>query len=209
MTSRSNLLAIAGLALLWLAMLLLGAGHVDKTVLLALYAGDEPWLALAAMGFTYLGNWWIVVSAVLLGVGWLLYRGKHLEALLLLVASFSGRALVILEKAYFARLRPEEHMRLVEVHSMSFPSAHAANSMIACLGIAMLGFHNPQHRHRAIAAALLMTFLIGLSRVMLGVHWPSDVIGGWSFGALWVLLALRLAERFVKEYGHPERGRSQ
>jgi len=196
MTLRSNILAIAGLALLWLAMLLLGAGDVDRSLLLALYAGDEPWLALAAMGFTYLGNWWIVVSAVMLGVSWMLYRGKRLDALLLLAASFSGRALVILEKAYFARLRPEEHMRLVEVHSLSFPSAHAANSMIACLGIALLGFDKLVQRRRAIVAALLLTFLIGLSRPMLGVHWPSDVIGGWSFGALWVLLICAIGERW-------------
>jgi undecaprenyl-diphosphatase len=53
--------------------------------------------------------------------------------------------------------------------------------------------------HRAAAAgAFLLSLLIGLSRVMLGVHWPSDVVGGWSFGLLWVLLTLRIAQRFVQ-----------
>jgi undecaprenyl-diphosphatase len=46
-----------------------------------------------------------------------------------------------------------------------------------------------------------MAMMVGLSRVMLGVHWPSDVIGGWAFGLLWVLVTLRLAERFVKAGG--------
>ena len=68
--------------------------------------------------------------------------------------------------------------------------------MIVFLGFALLGFEDPVHRHRAIAAALLLTFLIGLSRPMLGVHWPSDVIGGWSFGALWVLLIYAIGERW-------------
>jgi undecaprenyl-diphosphatase len=137
-----------------------------------------------------------VVVATLLGAVWLLYRGKRRSALLLLIASFTGRGLVILEKAYFARLRPDEHLRLAEVHYQSFPSGHSANSMIVYLGIALLAVEDPEHRQRAIAAALLLTFLIGLSRPMLGVHWPSDVIAGWSFGAFWLLLVLGLSSRW-------------
>jgi undecaprenyl-diphosphatase len=187
--------AVAGLAALWLAMLLLGTGGADRAVLLALYAGDQPWLALAALGFTYLGNWPTVVAVTLIGAGWLLYRGRRRSALLLLIASFTGRGLVILEKAYFARLRPEENLRLAEVHYQSFPSGHSANSMIVYLGIALLAFGDPRHRRIAVAAALLLSFLIGLSRPMLGVHWPSDVVAGWSFGALWLLLVLAVGER--------------
>lgn len=175
MSARRIPLVLAALAALWLAMLLLGAGAADKAVLLSLYAGDRPWLALGALGFTYLGNWPTVVVATVLGAVWLLYRGKRRSALLLLVASFTGRGLVILEKAYFARLRPEENLRLAEVHYQSFPSGHAANSMIVYLGLALLAVDDSDHRRRAIAAALLLTFLIGLSRPMLGVHWPSDV----------------------------------
>jgi undecaprenyl-diphosphatase len=52
-------------------------------------------------------------------------------------------------------------------------------------------------RGPAVAGAILLSLLIGASRVMLGVHWPSDVIGGWSFGLLWVVLTLRLAERAI------------
>jgi undecaprenyl-diphosphatase len=187
--------AVAGLAALWLAMLLLGTGGADRAVLLALYAGDQPWLALAALGFTYLGNWPTVVAVTLIGAGWLLYRGRRRSALLLLIASFTGRGLVILEKAYFARLRPEENLRLAEVHYQSFPSGHSANSMIVYLGIALLAFDDPRHRRMAVAGALLLSFLVGLSRPMLGVHWPSDVVAGWSFGALWLLLVLAVGER--------------
>jgi undecaprenyl-diphosphatase len=135
-----------------------------------------------------------VVVVTIIGAAWLLYRGKRREALLLLIASFSGRLLVILEKAYFARVRPEEDLRLVEVHYQSFPSGHSANSMIVYLAIALLAFDNPAHRRWAAATAVLLSFLIGLSRPMLGVHWPSDVVAGWSFGALWLLLVLALAD---------------
>jgi undecaprenyl-diphosphatase len=71
--------------------------------------------------------------------------------------------------------------------------------MIFYLTIALaLTAGKPWHR-AAVAGAILLSLLIGTSRVMLGVHWPSDVIGGWAFGMLWVLLTLRLAERFLKE----------
>ena len=188
--------AMIGLALLWLAMLLLGAGDVDRDVLLALYARDEPWLALAARWLSDIGTWPTVVVVTLAGAAWLLYRGKRRAALVLLVASFSGRLLVILEKAYFARVRPEEQMRLVEVHYQSFPSGHAANSMIAFLAIALLAFDDPRQRRWAVAAAVTLSVLIGFSRPMLGVHWPSDVVGGWAFGLFWTLAVLTVAERW-------------
>jgi undecaprenyl-diphosphatase len=184
------------LAPLWLAMLLLGAGAVDRDILLALYARDEPFLALAALGFTQLGNWWTVVGVTLVGALLLVWRGKRWGALTLLIASFTGRALVILQKAYFARLRPEEDLRLVEVSYQSFPSGHAANSAIAYVGLALLLFDDPKQRRVAAAAALVLALLIGISRPMLGVHWPSDVIAGWAFGLLWLALVFALAERW-------------
>lgn len=181
---------------LWLSMLLLGAGTVDRDILLGLYARDEPWLALAALGFTYLGNWWTVVGVTFAGALLLLYRGKNWGALTLLIVTFTGRALVILQKAYFARLRPEEDLRLVEVSYQSFPSGHAANPTIAYVGLALLLFDDPKHRRVAAIGAMALAMLIGISRPMLGVHWPSDVVGGWSFGLLWLALVFSVMERW-------------
>ena len=181
---------------LWVAMLLLGSGAVDQYLLLALYARDEPWLALAALGFTFLGNWWTVVGVTLAGALLLLYRGNRWGALTLLIATFTGRALVILQKAYFARLRPEEDLRLVEVSYQSFPSGHAANPTIAYVGLALLLFDDPKQRRVAAIGAMALAMLIGISRPMLGVHWPSDVVGGWSFGLLWLALVFSVMERW-------------
>jgi undecaprenyl-diphosphatase len=66
--------------------------------------------------------------------------------------------------------------------------------MTLALAIPAIG----RRRRVAAAAAILLALLIGSSRVMLGVHWPSDVVGGWSFGLLWVLLTLRPAERLFR-----------
>ena len=69
--------------------------------------------------------------------------------------------------------------------------------MIFYLTLALALTGKTRWRWVAAAAAILLSLLIGTSRVMLGVHWPSDVVGGWSFGLLWVLLTLRRAERLL------------
>jgi undecaprenyl-diphosphatase len=184
------------LAPLWLAMLLFGAGAVDRDILYALYTRDEPLFAQAAIGITQLGNWWTVVGVTLAGALFLFWRGKRWDALTLLVATFTGRGLVILQKDYFARLRPEEQLRLVEVSYQSFPSGHAANPTIAYVGLALLLFDDPKQRQVAAIAAMGLAMLIGISRPMLGVHWPSDVVAGWAFGLLWLALVFAMMKRW-------------
>jgi undecaprenyl-diphosphatase len=184
------------LGLLWLAMLLLGAGAVDRDILYALYTRDEPLLMQAALGVTQLGNWWTVVGVTLAGALLLFYRGKKWAALTLLIATFTGRGLVILQKDYFARLRPEENLRLVEVSYQSFPSGHAANPTIAYVALALLLFDDPKRRRVAVITAMALALLIGISRPMLGVHWPSDVVAGWAFGLLWIALIFAIMGRW-------------
>lgn len=181
----------AALVLLWLAMLLGGGGPVDRSVLLGLYSGEREALAAAAAGFTYAGNGTSLVAVTLVAAAWLALRTRPGAALLLLFATLSGRSLVVLQKWWFARLRPEENLRLVDVTSMSFPSGHAANSTMVFVALALL-LPRERGRKRAFWGAVLLTFLIGLSRPMLGVHWPSDVVAGWCFGALWLWLCWTL-----------------
>ena len=73
----------------------------------------------------------------------------------------------------------------------SFPSGHATSSMIFYLTLALALTAGTRWQRVAAAGAILLSLLVGTSRVMLGVHWPSDVIGGWAFGMLWVLLTLQ------------------
>ena len=106
-----------------------------------------------------------------------------------------GRALSEAQKFWIARVRPDAEPHLVVVQTSSFPSGHATSSMIFYLTLALALTAGKRWHRIAAAGAVLLSLLIGISRVMLGVHWPSDVIGGWAFGMLWVLLTLRLAER--------------
>ena len=106
-----------------------------------------------------------------------------------------GRGLSELQKYWVARVRPDVEPHLVMVKTSSFPSGHATSSMIFFLTLALVLAAGTRWQRPAVIGAILLSLAIGTSRVMLGVHWPSDVIGGWAFGLLWVLLTLRLAGR--------------
>ena len=183
------------LVLLWLGMMLLGTGSFDQRLLAELYSAHRPALRAAAIFVTMFGNWQAVILLSLIAVLWLLYRRKLRSALLLISVTMLGRALVEIQKYGIHRLRPDELEHLVPVKSLSFPSAHAANSMMLFLSLAMIAAPR-DWRWWAVPAALIGTFLVGISRPMLGVHWPSDVVGGWAFGAAWVMTMVSLADRW-------------
>jgi undecaprenyl-diphosphatase len=88
--------------------------------------------------------------------------------------------------------------RLELVKTSSFPSGHAASSMIFYTTMALALTTGTRLHRAAVAGAILLSLMVGTSRVMLGVHWPSDVIGGWSFGLLWALISLPIAERLFR-----------
>src|SRR4051794_312135 len=173
-------------------MLVGGTGWLDRALLEALYSGDDPPVRAAALAITLAGQWEVLLPLALIGTLWLVYRKRLRSALLLVSVALVGRGLVELQKLGIGRLRPEDRAHLVPVKTLSFPSAHAANSMILMLCLALL-VAPERHRNAAVTAALIGTLLVGLTRPMLGVHWPSDVVGGWAFGAVWVLSVLWLA----------------
>ena len=199
-------IAVVLLGAIWLTMMIAGAGPVDRALLNALYVAGQPQLRAFMQSFTLLGNWPAVIGFSLAAGLWLALSRHPRAALLLLSITLGGRVLVEVQKLAVHRLRPDLIEHLVPVKSLSFPSAHAANSMILWLTIALL-LPRREWRPAAIVAALLTTFAVGISRPMLGVHWPSDVIGGWAFGAAWVLAMIDLANRWParKEPAAPAR----
>jgi membrane-associated phospholipid phosphatase len=196
-------LALFALALAWGAMLLLGGTEMDELLLRVFYAGERTDIGGLARIVTELGGWVVLVPLTLLGGAWLVWPRRFLDAALLLFVTLAGRALVDLQKIHTARIRPEEHEHLVAVQSLAFPSAHAANSTIVYLSVALLLTEHPRSRGLLIWIAVWLSLLIGVSRLILGVHWPSDVIAGWAFGLFWTLGLLALTGRQLTE-GTPE-----
>jgi len=188
-------LAIVVLAVIWLGMLLGGTGAFDRSVYEAVYAGHRPVLLALARIFTALGEPTVLVTAGFLVAGWIWWkRHPHLAFAILLIV-LVGRGLAEAQKYWIARVRPDLEPHLVVVKTSSFPSGHATSSMIFYLTVALALTMGTRWHRVAAGSAILLSLLIGTSRVMLGVHWPSDVIGGWAFGLLWVLVTLKLAGR--------------
>lgn len=193
------------LAATWLAMLLFGEGRLDARVYEALYAGRNPSLVPIARGLSAIGQPVVLVSLGVLVALWLWLRERFRLGVSILAVTLIGRAVAEVQKFEVARVRPALEPHLVVVQTSSFPSGHAASSMIVGLTLALALTSGSRWQRSAVAFAVLLSLLIGISRVMLGVHWPSDVIGGWSFGALWVLLTLPFSERLFRSEQVPVR----
>jgi len=122
--------------------------------------------------------------------------GKRHSALFVLLAVASGTALSYLLKTGFDRPRPDLVAQLADVHTFSFPSGHAMGSAITYLTIGAVIVRTERKRLLKIYVLLLaigLTLIVGLSRIYLGVHWPTDVLAGWALGSAWALLCWLVA----------------
>ena len=163
---------------------------------LALRQGQSPdWLIAAMQAISWPGGGvqrTLIVVAIALGL-WR-WRGAAAGWALALAALISNWVSGWL-KISFARVRPDLVPHLDNVAgSLSYPSGHATSAAVVYLALALLS--PAQWRGRMLALAALLTFLTGLSRIMLGVHFASDVLGGWMLGAAFALLAAELCQRW-------------
>jgi len=192
MGSKKHSAALAAVLaiLLCVALAVLGGPHngFDDAAINFLVAERlaYPSLAHAAIRITEAGSALATLTLALLGAALLVWRGRHFDAAALLGIVLGGRLMVEVLKQLIARPRPDFDLHAVTFQSLSFPSGHAANSMIAFVAIAV--FCTPdRHRNAGLALAITASLVIGATRPLLGVHWPSDVLAGWIFGLLWVV----------------------
>lgn len=190
MKGFSLLVVLFALAAVFIAALLLG-GPGDGADPVVLVAFRNPELIPAARLLTHLGDWWTALAAAALGGAALIHQGRVRAAALLIGIIVSEKAVVELLKWELDRARPDPTGRMVAVHNMAFPSGHSANSMTIWLALALLAAP-ARYRGAAVGGAVAIALVTGICRLILQVHWPSDVIGGWAFGLFWVLLLVRL-----------------
>jgi undecaprenyl-diphosphatase len=180
----------------------------DTEILLAFRQAGHPdvpigplWLQGAMRDITSLGSSAVLVLIVAAVIVYLLLIRRPMTALFTFIAVAGGQLLSTLLKAEIDRPRPDLVSHLVNETSLSFPSGHAMVSAVTYLTLGSLAARFLPGRTTKIfvlSLAMLTTLLVGVSRVYLGVHWPSDVLAGWCAGFAWAMLcwlAARLLQR--------------
>jgi undecaprenyl-diphosphatase len=192
---------VAGAAgFFWLAHEVPGADHMkmEETIMRSLRQTDDPsriigprWLQEVARDVSALGSAVTLIIMTVLVLGYLLMRRGYAAAGLVVVATVGGYGLSAVLKNTFQRARPDVVPHLSHVTSESFPSGHSMLASVVYLTLGGLLAQAAARRREKIYfihAALFLTFLIGVSRVLLGVHYPSDVLAGWGAGTAWALV---------------------
>ncbi len=183
----------------------------DVRILEELRHPDRPelpigprWVTSAALDITALGSSTVLGLVTLSISGFLLLQGRKRTAAFVFLATASGWALNDGLKLLFQRARPEVVPHLRETMSASFPSGHAMTAAVVYLTLGALTMRLAEGRvtkFYCMAVAMIVTLLVGATRVFLGVHYPTDVIAGWLLGLVWALVCWTTERRLERRAG--------
>ncbi len=182
----------------------------DEKLIIAMRNPDDlsdpigpEWFEEFGRDITALGGVGVLTVLTLAIAGFLILQHKKRTAFFIVVAIAGGVLISALLKSGFDRPRPDLVPHGSYVYTASFPSGHAAMSAVVYLTLGTL-LAQVQHRRRVkiylIILALLITIAVGTSRIYLGVHWPTDVLAGWTLGVSWALVC-RLAAGWLQRQG--------
>ena len=149
------------------------------------------WLEVMVRDFTGLGGVGILSLVVLATAGWFLMRREVRTAGFVVLATTVGMTMSSLFKSLYERPRPDLVPHGTMVSTASFPSGHSMMSAVVWLTVALViarSLDTLRLKVFVVTVAVFIVTLVGISRVYLGVHWPTDVIAGWSLGSAWALL---------------------
>lgn len=171
---------------------------IDRNLLLALRTPGQPsdpigprWLEEAVRDVTALGGFTLLTLLTIVTTVLLVFHRRRREALIFAATVIAAQASSQLLKGLYERERPSLVAHGSYVYSHSFPSGHSAMAAAVFLTLAtVVASVEPRRRTKALiyGLAIIAVLGVGVSRVYLGVHWPTDVLGGWALGTSWALV---------------------
>lgn len=175
----------------------------DNAVIDAVQGAEVPWLTVVMKTFTHIGSTVAVILLSALCLAWLLRKHYRAQALLFAAVIAGTGILNQLMKLIFKRERPDFH-RLIDIGGYSFPSGHTMMAFSLYTILAYMIWRNLKTawgRMSVIIIAALMIFMIAVSRIYLGVHYPSDIVGGALASALWLIASIAIYQHFQRIKG--------
>jgi undecaprenyl-diphosphatase len=165
----------------------------DKSFLLWLHQFSHPTLDQIMLKITQLGNPNVVIIVTVITLILLVWKCYYQEAKFFLLTCLGSGILTTSMKLFFAKSRPQLWTHLISETSFSFPSGHALGSVVLYGFITyLLSNFYPKFSQLIYFLGLIIVLLIGLSRLYLGVHWPTDIMAGYGVGFLWLMLCITL-----------------
>ena len=176
------------------------AARLDRPALDWFVSHRQPWMTTLAKGVTVLGaSVFLIPLVVIVGLAWW-WRRRTLRPLMLLSAAYVGSELLFWSvKALTGRARPPDGFAVQHFTGLAFPSGHAtqATAVLGMLAaLAAGGLPSWWHKVAAWVIAIFVAGVVGATRLYLGAHWLTDVLGGWALGALWLMTLLTVARAF-------------
>ena len=199
--------AVLLLAMVGLAFVVTGENWVtrlDLDIVQGVSADRTDALGVVARTVSWLGNVLVLGALAALAAVILRRAGRPWTAALLPASALAAAAVLDpLAKLAVGRPRPPAEIAEVVEKATGYTSGHSAQAAAFLFALAFAVATTPRGRRRALAVATVIVVLVGVSRVVLGVHSPSDVLGGWCLGGAIALLAIEIAERIERRRGTP------
>ncbi|WP_186672757.1 phosphatase PAP2 family protein [Sporosarcina sp. BP05] len=176
--------------------------HFDTAVIGFVQGLEAPWLTSIMRVFTWIGSGYVVATIALIGFIVLFFVLHYRHQAFLLIAVIAGSVLLNSAlKSYFKRERPSIH-RILDANGFSFPSGHSMMAFALYAIIAYIAWRNVKTTMNRVVLVLFTAFMIimiGTSRIYLGVHYPSDIVGGFAASAIWVTIAISVYGYFLNK----------
>ena len=180
---------------------------IDEAILQGIHAHDSPALTALAKTLSFIGSPMTLIPVILIASSLLWLRRYRRDSVLVLLSMGGAGGLDTAMKLHYRRIRPDLPWAFVHEHSFSFPSGH---SVMAVVLYGMLTYLLLQYECKAwertvlVLGSVVLIVGIGLSRIYLGVHYPSDVLAGYIVGMVW-LIAVMAADWSVRREMRPTR----